>query len=121
VLPLGQAEQDDAGDAETLDLLRLPGGLVDGEMEAPRQGRDLPPQPGPRSDEQRVDELRGNDPRLPDERAETLGSPEAAPPLDGEAHGTATRRRRRRRTGRRSACCRKPARSCGARSPRTPT
>jgi hypothetical protein len=57
VLPFGKAEQDDAGDPQPLDLLRLPGRLVDGQVEAARQRRNLAPQPGPRSDEERVDQL----------------------------------------------------------------
>ena len=59
VLGRGQPEQDHAADPELLDLLRLARHLVDRQVVAAGQRRDLAPEPLAGRDEQRVDQVRG--------------------------------------------------------------
>ena len=127
VLALGQAEQDDARDAERLDLPRLARGLVDREVEAARAASAISRRtPSPGDDEQGIDQAVGGEAGLAHHAAEALGAAQAAGTLGGEGHGRAAtvdahRHRRRRRTHRRTSARRRSDRSLDGRSCHRPT
>jgi hypothetical protein len=72
ILVFRQAEEDDAGDSQGLDLPRLSGGLIRREMEAAGKGGDLPAETDAGGHEKRIDQLPGADPVLADEGTEAL-------------------------------------------------
>ena len=74
VLGRGQPEQDHAADPELLDLLRLARHLVDRQVVAAGQRRDLAPQPLAGRHEQRVDQVRRRERRLAHHRAQPLAA-----------------------------------------------
>ena len=89
VLGRGQPEQDHAADPELLDLLSLARHLVDRQVVAAGQRRDLAPQPLAGRHEQRVDQVRGRERRLAHHRAQPLAAPQPPGPLGGKAHAAA--------------------------------
>ena len=87
VLVVGDAEEDQRGDAQGVRLPGLLHRLIHREVEDAGHGRDRPAHALPLHDEEREDEIVGSERRFTDHAAQGLGATQAAGAVDGEGHG----------------------------------
>ena len=86
VLGLRQAEENDGGDAEGVDLAAFLDRLIDGEVEDAGHGADRLADALAGTDEERIDEPGGSKPGFAHERAQGFGAAQTALTIDREGH-----------------------------------
>ena len=86
VFRLRQAEENDGGDAEGMDLAAFLDRLIDGEVEDAGHGADRLADAFAGTDEERIDEAGGSKPGLAHERAQGFGAAQPALTIDRKGH-----------------------------------